>query len=408
MHTHLLSILRSSLTGLPLQINPAIEWFSDGDLKTGILESADGEQFPVIAGIPILTDDYQRNAAFQSIQSGHAEEAYHDLLNGQPAYWVENGAQTFQSLLYQFVGRWSADYFYFRRSDPTFLSGLSLLRAARGQPGWAFDLGCGCGHNSEILLKLSPEKRVIGLDSTFKLLYLARQFIAPQADFVCADLENGLPFASGMAGTVLCSDTFSFIRNKWGAAREMLRLTRPDGRILVTRLLITPPAHWNPLRFHLFPSQFYAPYFESMQVARFADEALRLAYLGSASLEENSSFGENEQSFSLAASPAGLPESALSPFLDPYDTESLYVNPLYSRAGESGWRREWPSPTYVQDYEDRSSYLPPSLALPPEISHQPGSKGKLEDLLRRRVLLSLPKCYGHVTPLQQVEDPWTA
>jgi SAM-dependent methyltransferase len=381
-----------------------MEWFSEGDLKTGILESANGEKFPVIAGIPILTDDAQRSTALQHIQSGNADEAFYDLLNGQPAYWVENAVQTFQSLIYQFVGRWSADYFYFRRSDPTFLSGLSLLRAARGQAGWAFDLGCGCGHNCEVLLKLSPEKCVIGLDSTFKLLFLARQFIAQQADFICADLENGLPFVSGVAGTVLCSDTFSFLRNKWGAAREMMRLIKPDGRVLITRLLITPPAHWNPHRFRLFPSQFYTLFFESMRVARFADEDLRQAYLSSANIEENSSFREQEQSFSLVVSSAGLPESAVSPFLDPYDVESLYVNPLYSRVDQDGWRREWPSHTYAQDYEDKSGYLPSSIALPPEISHQQGSRSELENLLRRRVLLSLPKRYGNVTPLQQEDN----
>lgn len=399
MRKTLLSILRSPLTGTPLHIQSALEWDSENNLKTGVLESSSGERFPVLAGIPIFMQDEQAKMTLQLIQSGLAHTAFYDLLNGQPTYWVENDNQTFQNLLYQFVGRWSADYFYYRRSDPTFLSGLSILRVAKGQAGWAFDLGCGCGHNSEVLLNLDQNNQVVGVDSTFKLLYLAKRFIAKEAEFVCTDLEKGFPFTSGQAGAVLCSDTFSFIHNKWGTAREMMRLMHPSGRLIITRLLLKPPVHWNPNRFQLFPAEEYLPMFEPLQVTKFGDAALRQEYLDAKNISNVADFTPQEQSFSLVASYSHLSQADFSPFLDPYRVEKVCLNPLYHPTEDGSWQRQWPSTTYAEDYEANSPYLAPILNQFEHPLFSLEKTGQLENMLRCRVLLSLPDRYGQVISL---------
>jgi len=389
-----LTILRSPLTGAKINIKSAIDWYSEADLKTGILESTNGELFPVICGIPIFTEDETGSMALRNIQSGSADMAAYTLLNGQPLYWVEEPERTFQQLLYQFVGRWSADYFYYRRSDPSFISGLSSLRLARGQVGWAFDLGCGCGHNSDILARMLPGQKVIGFDSTFKLLYLARHFIAPDCDFICCDLEKGLPVTSAQAGTVLCSDTFTFLNNKWGSAREMLRLLREGGRLIVTRLLQNAPSHWNSVRFRLLPLEQYLPLFESSCVQVFSDQALRQAYLDAQPIAPVSQV--HEQSCSLVVSKTKLPERAYDEFLDTYQPDQLYLNPLYVQSKGSDWQLVWPSQPYALDYQANSGYLPPTLELPEKLFGAPSESKHLEDWIRRRVLLFLPDRYGGI------------
>lgn len=71
--------------------------------------------------------------------------------------------------------------------------------------------------------------------------------------------DTGLPDAS--AGTVLCVDTFEHVKRPWDAAREMVRILKPDGLLIVATCFNFP--------IHNHPSDYW----------RFTPAALRLLFV---------------------------------------------------------------------------------------------------------------------------------
>lgn len=116
------------------------------------------------------------------------------------------------------------DYFRYRFSDLSFISTAALLTPFDRGP--VLDLGCGAGHMVDTLFRRIPKSVVVGLDLNYTLLYLARRFVAPGALYVCADASRRLPFRDGAFESSLCADTFKYIADRSGAARELLRVTR--------------------------------------------------------------------------------------------------------------------------------------------------------------------------------------
>ena len=74
--------------------------------------------------------------------------------------------------------------------------------------------------------------RTVGLDLSLFELWAAHG-IAENVQLVCGD-ATALPFRSGSFGLVISSDVLSFVTNKWGAAREGLRLLTRSGTLAVT------------------------------------------------------------------------------------------------------------------------------------------------------------------------------
>lgn len=111
----------------------------------------------------------------------------------------------------------------------------TLDELARPEPGErALDAGCGTGAFTTWLAGLGLE--TVGLDRDPSMLAVARRKL-PQTRFVEGDVTR-LPFADGefdlaLAVTVLC---FLGDRARAAAARELVRVTRPGGRVVVGEL----------------------------------------------------------------------------------------------------------------------------------------------------------------------------
>jgi len=67
-----------------------------------------------------------------------------------------------------------------------------LARVPQATPGTVYDLGCGTGNTTEVLIARWPEAKVIGVDSSPTMLARARQAL-PSARFVEADLTAWRP-----------------------------------------------------------------------------------------------------------------------------------------------------------------------------------------------------------------------
>lgn len=124
-------------------------------------------------------------------------------------------------------------------------SGAVLELAAAHDGERALDAGCGTGIYARGLAERGLQ--VTGVDEDAEMLDAARRKV-PSASFVRADV-TALPFADdsfdvAVAVTVLC-----FVRDPGAAVRELVRVTRPGGRVVLGELnRVSLWAAWRRLR----------------------------------------------------------------------------------------------------------------------------------------------------------------
>jgi ubiquinone/menaquinone biosynthesis C-methylase UbiE len=111
-----------------------------------------------------------------------------------------------------------------------------LLRFGLQDGMSVLDLGCGPGSLTQQLLALLPHSQVMGLDTEQALLERAQQ-VVPAADaervqFVQASvMETGL--ADNSVDFAFARFVFQHLTDPVGAAREVLRVLKPGGRLAV-------------------------------------------------------------------------------------------------------------------------------------------------------------------------------
>ncbi|HUY13763.1 MAG TPA: class I SAM-dependent methyltransferase [Terriglobia bacterium] len=102
----------------------------------------------------------------------------------------------------------------------------------------SLDVACGGG---TLVLALAPRvRRAFGIDLTPAMLGHAREFQKEKqiqnAAFACGQAER-LPFADGAFDLVTCQFSLHHMQKPQDALREMLRVTRAQGRIMVVDTL---------------------------------------------------------------------------------------------------------------------------------------------------------------------------
>ncbi len=109
------------------------------------------------------------------------------------------------------------------------------LAFVKPQPGeLALDVACGPG---TFVLELAQRVRwARGMDLTEEMLRQARAFQLdrgiPNAGFECGDAEQ-LPYAGGVFDLVFCQCSFHHMPKPAAVLQEMVRVTKPEGRIVV-------------------------------------------------------------------------------------------------------------------------------------------------------------------------------
>jgi len=205
-----------------------------------------GKRWPVVAGIPYLRTGREalREAVLSDLDAGNERMALARLLGDQDDFAripppslaallvLIDDKPSFGETLKRLNFGPVADYFRFRPWTPTYLSGLGLL-AQFGAPagGVVIEIACGVGHFLAEIRRSGYD--AIGVDTVFSKLWLARRFVAREADLFCADATGRLPIATGTPATVLCHDAFYFLSDKAAALAEMHRLATPAGTVLI-------------------------------------------------------------------------------------------------------------------------------------------------------------------------------
>src|SRR5687767_7324076 len=111
---------------------------------------------------------------------------------------------------------------------PLVLSALAPRSSAR-RPR-ALDAGCGTGFQTTLLERLGYESH--GVDISGRLLAVARRRLAASR-FALASVE-ALPFADRSFDAIACcGSTLSFVDDPAAALRELARVLKPGGRVVL-------------------------------------------------------------------------------------------------------------------------------------------------------------------------------
>ena len=349
----------------------------------------DGEsRWPLIDGIPFLRTGRANLAAatLAHLDNGHPNAALQLLLSDQDDWWTgptpdptaletlirDRDHLSLRQAMHLLAWGSVADYFAHRWSDPTFLAGLALTEAHWTAPATAFELACGIGHHLRALDQHGVT--VIGADIVFAKLWVARNWVVPNATLLCFDAASPWPIGTDKFDLVACHDAFYFLEPKPAIAARLIAATN--------RTLLVGHIHnrdWpNFSAGHaitaedlpvLFPDGVYYDDRE-LQSALIDRRAPRSAAPDVLSAAE---------AFAIATGPACAIENGLA--LPPTGAR-LQRNPLYDQDGTL----HWPSDRYEREYAPRATYRA-RTDCPPEAIADAAS----EPWARMRELLDLPE-----------------
>ena len=212
--------------------------------------AAPGERWPVVDGIPYLRVESEGlvAVALDHLDAGCPDDALVALLTDQDSWWT--GPATDLRELKQLVREREtvslrdamallrfgpvADYFAYRWVDPTYLAGLALMEAHRQRPAHAFELACGIGHYLRDLGRLGVA--CIGADVVFAKCWLAKHWVAPDADYVVFDAGAPWPIVDTQFDLVACHDAFYFLPDQAAVAAKLRALMTDDGVLAISHL----------------------------------------------------------------------------------------------------------------------------------------------------------------------------
>jgi uncharacterized protein YbaR (Trm112 family) len=418
MNTATLDILRCPYCGWTLDLVTSSFHRTSGDeIQDGML----GCQccvFPVVDGIPIMHLQPAAIAARELIEQGHPDRARRAMFGldneGEAERFdglAASGTATYRSIVEALGEHIEGGYFLYRFADPTYVVGHAVVRAVartvlRGG-GRAIDICGGSGHLTRALLDLSTPAPVLA-DLYFAKIWLARRFTAPGCEAICCDGNSPMPFARGAFRFAMCSDAFMYIWTKRQFVLDMLRVidqgdVRNAALISHTHNQCTwTPSHGQPLT----PGG-YRQLFETLEARIFGESGLFADVVAGGPLDlsrvDDERTLETDPSLTMIATrqPGVFARHPLeaSPSLaaGEFRLNPLYVDTGAPRAADTlSFRLRFPSDDYEQEYGACRQYLPEEVTISRR-ALAAIAEGRVPDelaeLVRRRVIVDLPKRY---------------
>jgi len=134
-------------------------------------------------------------------------------------------AKKYSGVAEQYDSRWS---FYVDATTRETVARIDLQPADR-----VLDVGCGTGFLLQRLSAVHPDTQFAGVDAVPEVLAVAGQRLPPSIVLREGWAER-LPFAGEEFDVVVSCNMFHYIHEPLAALREMGRVLRPGGRIVIT------------------------------------------------------------------------------------------------------------------------------------------------------------------------------
>lgn len=417
MHIATLDVLRCPYCGGRLEVVASMFHRRDADHIEDAILGCHCCIFPVVAGIPVLHLHPAATAARDQIEAGQPDRALRTMVGLDDEAQAErfeaaarSNASTYKDIVQALGPNFEGGYFLYRFSDPTYVVAEAVITAAARAvlhgSRRAVDLCGGSGHLTRSLLSWSSPAPVLA-DLYFAKVWLARRFTAPGCEPVCCDGNAPLPFARGAFGLAMCSDAFQYIWHKRQFIGEMARLvdsadTAPSepGAVVINHThnqLVWSPSHGQPLS----PAG-YRDLFETIEPRIFGEAGLFADVVaGALDLSRRDPEGALNADSALtivATRHAGVFQPHSLPV--PSASRGVFrINPLYHTDSDGTRLRlhlRFPSADYEEEYGACRRYLPDETAIDLaalRALEAGGPPGELAELIRRRVIVDLPKHY---------------
>lgn len=107
----------------------------------------------------------------------------------------------------------------------------SVMKQVKGKQVCVLDVGCGTGETMSFVKKLNPKAKVWGIDPSPVGVAFAKGRGHKQV--IIAKAEK-LPFEKNKFDTVLILDVLEHISNRVGVLKEIKRVLKPGGKVLIT------------------------------------------------------------------------------------------------------------------------------------------------------------------------------
>lgn len=296
------------------------------------------------------------------------------------------------------------DYFTYRFTQPRHLVALAHLDDMKRSEAPDLDVGCGAGHVTRFLNMRAKGKPAFGVDQNFLLLFLAKHCVAPAGNYVCCDVEEGLPFESHVFDTVVCVNMFHFLRRKAFCASEFKRMIGSHGKLILAGLRQRLMPHTTE-NLALAP-QGYLSLFADMKTDMMDDHDVLEAYLGQRVPGAECSRSTEALSRSELISLVGRYEQKqgiADTFAEwPHAVGRIGINPIYRVSheyadGSLELERNFPSEFYADENREMGEYLPRAARLDADVTAALRSGRWIEgmrELIADFVLIDLPRRYG--------------
>lgn len=355
------------------------------------------EQLPRIRGTWRLKNWLHQRAARQLMTMAAAPSRQNQTVTASEClrlYFGSSGAQPGEDY----------NYLFFRFGQPRHLVALSFATLLHAADKPMLDVGCGCGHITRHLVQQATGQPIIGLDRNFFCLYIAKHWIAPEADFICSDAEWGLPFPDGALSAALCSDAFHYFLNKQFTVRELKRVLAETGVILLVSMSNALVPQFD--RCHALSPLAYGDLLGDLPHRVVSDHAVLDRYLLGKGPSLAHPGGRQQLEQALYVSVVASYQKDL--FRDhesfgmwPHAQGRLDLNPLYRAVGRAHvgrrvLRRTFPSAFYREQNFECKQYLPVSVEVSEHLwddlakgRHTP----EIDELVAQCVLLDVPLRY---------------
>jgi len=299
-------------------------------------------------------------------------------------------------------------YFKYRFSSTSFIAGIPLILLMRYFAGPILEISCGMGHHGFVISQLYPDRRIALTDSSFVNLYLAKRFFVPQAEYVCLNANEPLPFADQSFNSVFSSDSLHYLYSKKLAIEEMARVSQGHNADIFLSHLHNLAGN-DPVAGAPLTARGWLDLVSCRQVKLLPQTKVFQDFLAEDKLDLAYDFEERdippEGAFALAA--ASQPgffrvhTDLGAPFFNLRN--HLAVNPLYQlsfRDSEVLLRKKWPSQFIQAENITIDRVLPQELSLDKRFLERVISGKTLEsdachlsDLMKKFVLINVPVQY---------------
>lgn len=320
---------------------------------------------------------------------------------------------TFFELMNQLKPNTWGYYLKHRFSAESFWSIYPFIPILRENNDMILDLGCGVGHVAYVLSKNVSPKKLICIDRDYTLLQIAKRFFASDAEFICQDLNNPLPFKDGVFSSIIMLDSYHYVANRARLANDIERMLRSNCVLLISHLhnslvetiargFVLEPSAWESL-------------FPKLKIKSIPEKELIMDLINKNDLNLKREYPIVELNKSRAITIVGTNDLELfnmynnvhKSLLD--GNRNLIINPIYNIRTKNGkiilerkvsddrFRTEFPLsmkhfPKSIDLEKSFTSILEGrKLKLPSKMSKN--VQNKIENMIRNFIILEVPKRY---------------